>query len=112
MAAMAPGSTCSRTLPDRYCFARIGENTTTMAHRSSRSPTKGGAATTTYFECGGHVAIVFTSTHGRWPGGAHTLNTERSGMTAVRGTVITGVLREQATAARIALDGQQRTRRK
>ena len=60
----------------------------------------------------GHVTIVFTSDWGVSTGVGHAGRThskiERSnGKPVVRGTVITGVLREQAMLAAKALDGQE-----
>ena len=54
------------------------------------------------------VHVRLGRVHGRRPRGTHTLKIERSGdKPVVRGTVITGVLREQAMLAAKALDGQE-----
>lgn len=67
---------------------------------------------TTSPSASGHVTIVFTSDWGVSTGVGHAGRThstiERSnGKPVVRGTVITGVLREQAMLAAKALDGQK-----
>lgn len=67
---------------------------------------------TTPSSASGHVTIVFTSDWGVSTGVGHAGRThstiERSnGKPVVRGTVITGVLREQAMLAAKALDGQK-----
>lgn len=70
------------------------------------------ASPTTSPTASGHVTIVFTSDWGVSTGVGHVGRThstiERSnGKPVVRGTVITGVLREQAMLAAKALDGQK-----
>ena len=70
------------------------------------------ASPTTSPTASGHVTIVFTSDWGVSTGVGHAGRThstiERSnGKPVVRGTVITGVLREQAMLAAKALDGQK-----
>ena len=70
------------------------------------------ASPTTSPSASGHVTIVFTSDWGVSTGVGHAGRThstiERSnGKPVVRGTVITGVLREQAMLAAKALDGQK-----
>ena len=67
---------------------------------------------TTSQSASGHVAIVFMSDWGVSTGVGHAGRThstiERCGDDpVVRGTVITGVLREQAMLAAKALDGQK-----
>ena len=70
------------------------------------------ASPTTSPTASGHVTIVFTSDWGvstgvGQAGRTHSTIERSNGKPVVRGTVITGVLREQAMLAAKALDGQQ-----
>ena len=70
------------------------------------------ASSTTSPSASGHVTIVFTSDWGvstgvGQAGRTHSTIERSNGKPVVRGTVITGVLREQAMLAAKALDGQK-----
>lgn len=70
------------------------------------------ASPTTSPSASGHVTIVFTSDWGvstgvGQAGRTHSTIERCNGKPVVRGTVITGVLREQAMLAAKALDGQK-----
>ena len=70
------------------------------------------ASPTTSPTASGHVTIVFTSDWGvstgvGQAGRTHSTIERSNGKPVVRGTVITGVLREQAMLAAKALDGQK-----